>query len=216
MLSEREMDTLKQIARALAAQFGSDCEVVIHEISDRSAYSSIVAIENGHVTGRKIGDGHSHVVLEQLGQNNDAAADQLAYLTRTKDGKLLKSSSVYIRDEAGKVAAILGINYDVSMLQHCENTLHGFITPGEQSRREPERISLNVMDLLDDLIRQADELVGKPPALMTKEEKIKAIRYLSNSGALLITRSGDKIAGHFGISKYTLYSYLENGKQEEK
>ena len=36
--------------------------------------------------------------------------------------------------------------------------------------------------------------------------------YLSNSGALLITKSGDKIAKHFGISKYTLYSYLDNSK----
>ena len=78
--------------------------------------------------------------------------------------------------------------------------------------REPERITLNVADLLDDLIRQADELVGKPVALMTKDDKVKAIRYLSNSGALLITKSGDKIAKHFGISKYTLYSYLDNSK----
>ena len=60
--------------------------------------------------------------------------------------------------------------------------------------------------------RQADELVGKPVALMTKDDKVKAIRYLSNSGALLITKSGDKIAKHFGISKYTLYSYLDNSK----
>ena len=64
----------------------------------------------------------------------------------------------------------------------------------------------------DTLIRQADELVGKPVALMTKDDKVKAIRYLSNSGALLITKSGDKIAKHFGISKYTLYSYLDNSK----
>lgn len=215
MLSKREMDTLKRLAKGIAAQFGPDCEVVIHEISDKSAYSSIVAIENGHVTGRKVGDGPSHVVLEQLGQNNENPADQLAYLTRTKDGKLLKSSSVYIRDEDGKVAAILGINFDISMLQLYESTLHGFITPGEQARKEPERITLSVMDLLDDLIRQADELVGKPVALMTKDDKIKAIRYLNNSGALLITKSGDKIARHFGISKYTLYSYLDNGKQED-
>ncbi len=212
MLSTKEMDALKQIAKGIAAQFGSECEVVIHEISDKSAFSSIVAIENGHVTGRKVGDGPSHVVLEQLGQSNDNAADQLAYLTRTKDGKILKSSSIYIRDAEGKVAAILGINFDISMLQMFEGTLHSFITPSEQVRKEPERITLNVTDLLDDLIRQADELVGKPVALMTKDDKVKAIQYLNSSGALLITKSGDKIAKHFGISKYTLYSYLDNSK----
>ena len=111
------LDLLEQIAKAIAAQFGSNCEVVIHELSGKSAYSSIVAIENGHVTGRKVGDGPSHVVLEQLGHEDDSAKDQLAYLTRTKDGKILKSSSVYIRDESGKVSGILGINYDISMMQ---------------------------------------------------------------------------------------------------
>ena len=196
------LELLEQIAKAIAAQFGSNCEVVLHELSGKSAYSSIVAIENGHVTGRKVGDGPSHVVLEQ----------QLGYLTRTKDGKILKSSSVYIRDETGKVTGILGINYDISMMQLFENSLHDFISADQQASREPERITLNVADLLDDLIRQADELVGKPVALMTKDDKVKAIRYLSNSGALLITKSGDKIAKHFGISKYTLYSYLDNSK----
>ena len=212
MLSQKEMDALKQIAKGIAGHFGSSCEVVIHEISDKSAYSSIVAIENGHVTGRKVGDGPSHVVLEQLGHEDDGARDQFGYLTRTKDGKILKSTSIYIRDESGKIAAILGINFDISALQMLENALHEIISPDTQEQKEPERITLNVADLLDDLIRQADALVGKPPALMTKDDKVRAIRYLSHSGALMITKSGDKIAKHFGISKYTLYSYLDNGK----
>ena len=212
MLSQQSMDALKQIAKGIALQFGANCEVVIHEISDKSAYSSIVAIENGHVTGRKVGDGPSHVVLEQLGHEDDNVRDQFGYLTRTKDGKSLKSTSVYIRDESGRVAAILGINYDISMMQMLDGALHAFITPDQPERKEPERITLNVADLLDDLIRQADELVGKPVALMTKDDKVKAIRYLNSTGALLITKSGDKIAKHFSISKYTLYSYLDTSK----
>lgn len=44
------LELLEQIAKAIAAQFGSNCEVVLHELSGKSAYSSIVAIENGHVT----------------------------------------------------------------------------------------------------------------------------------------------------------------------
>ena len=160
MLSQQSMDALKQIAKGIALQFGPNCEVVIHEISDKSAYSSIVAIENGHVTGRKVGDGPSHVVLEQLGHEDDSVRDQFGYLTRTKDGKILKSTSVYIRDETGRVAAILGINYDISMMQMLDSALHAFITPDQPEPKEPERITLNVADLLDDLIRQADEQVG--------------------------------------------------------
>lgn len=210
MLEKQEMENLKQMAKGIAAQFGSNCEVVIHEISEKSAYSSIVAIENGHITGRKVGDGPSHVVLEQLGHPQDQASDQLCYLTRTPDGKILKSSSFYIRDRNGKIGAIFCINYDISTLSMVEHAVHSLIQVGGDVRKEPERIPLNVMELLDDLIRQADQLVGKPPALMTKEDKVKAIRFLDANGALLITKSGDKIAKHFNISKYTLYSYLES------
>jgi predicted transcriptional regulator YheO len=44
---------------------------------------------------------------------------------------------------------------------------------------------------------------------MSKEDKVRAIHFLNEHGALLVTKSGDKIAKHFGISKYTLYSYLD-------
>ena len=55
-----------QLAKGLARQFGPNCEVVVHDLDSNDPNSSIVAIENGHVTGRKVGDGPSHVVLEAL------------------------------------------------------------------------------------------------------------------------------------------------------
>ena len=207
MLKDSEFETLQKLAKGIAAQFGSDCEVVVHRLSEETMEHSIVAIENGHVTGRKVGDGPSHVVLEQLGKKIDPNLnDHLCYLTRTRDGKLLKSSSIYIRGDDGQVGAIFCINFDISALSMVEHSISELVSPKEVSQKEPERITLNVSDLLDDLILQSVELVGKPVALMTKE---KAIQFLNQNGALLITKSGDKIAKHFGISKYTLYSYLD-------
>ena len=60
----------------------------------------------------------------------------------------------------------------------------------------------------------AEAMVGKPAAVMNKEDKVKAIQFLSQNGAFLITKSGDKVAKYFGISKYTLYSYIDMNKQE--
>ena len=128
---------------------------------------------------------------------------------RTPDGKLLKSTSIYIPDSEGKVAAILGINFDISALVMAEQALNSLTLTMNHDQDTPARITHNVNDLLDDLINQSDKLVGKPVALMTKEDKVRAIRFLNDHGALLITKSGDKIASHFGISKYTLYSYLD-------
>lgn len=216
LLKKFELEALCKIARGVAAQFGSGCEVVIHEINPNSAEHSIVAIENGHVTGRKLGDGPSQVVLEQLGKtiDTDRAEDHLSYFTKTPSGKLLKSSTVYIRDDSGKVAALFCINFDISALSLAANAMQE-LTATQDTQSVPERISPNVNDVLDDLIDRSVQLVGKPVELMTKDDKIRAIQFLSSRGALLITKSGDKIARHFGISKFTLYSYLDQKQEDE-
>lgn len=208
-----QLSELKRIAKAIAATFGGNCEVVVHDVSGKGNDSTIVAIENGHVTGRKVGDGASQVVLEQELDADAQPGDHLCYLTKTPDGKVLKSTTIYLRGKNGKVSAILGINYDVSGLVMAENALHGLTATAEAERGEPQKI-VNVNDLLDDLIEQSVKLVGKPVALMNKDDKMKAIGFLNQSGAFLVTKSGDKIAKYFGISKYTLYSYID--KQEDK
>ena len=214
-LETNRLELLKQIAAALAAQFGPNCEVVIHDLSVQNTEHPIVYIENGHVTGRKVGDGPSKVVMEHILRGDEDPRDHLAYLTRTPDGMILKSSTIYIRNSKGKVTAILSINYDISALMMVDNAISGLIsTPG--ANQEQERITIvNVNDMLDDLIEQSVALVGKPVALMNKDDKVKAIQFLSRHGAFLITKSGDKVAKYFGISKYTLYSYIDT-KQEEK
>jgi len=208
------LELLKQLAKGIAAQFGSNCEVVVHDVGSNQSNSSIVAIENGHVSGRKVGDGASHVALEQLLDSDAQPQDHLNYLTKTPDGKILKSSTMYIRGKNGKVVAILGINYDISSLIMMEKSVHELISTAEEERGEPEKI-INVNDLLDELIEQSVALVGKPVAMMNKEDKMRAIGFLSENGAFLVTKSGDKVAKYFGISKYTLYSYIDK-QQEEK
>lgn len=183
-------------------------------MSGKGTDSTIVAIENGHVTGRKVGDGASQVALEQTLQADSQPLDRLCYLTKTPDGKILKSSTMYIRGKNGKVAAILGVNYDISALLMVEGAVHELTAAqNDTGTGEPQKI-VNVNDLLDELIEQSVALVGKPVALMNKEDKMRAVGFLSQSGAFLVTKSGDKIAKFFGISKYTLYSYID--KQEGK
>ena len=136
----------------------------------------------------------------------------LQIVDKTRDGKILKSSTVFIRNEKGKPIGILGINSDITLTVALENTIHSF-NSSLQDTRDPEPIYTNVADLLDSLIEQSIRMVGKPVSLMDKSEKIRAIRYLNDSGAFLITKSGAKVCQVFGISKYTLYSYLDEARQ---
>lgn len=208
MLEAGKLEMLKQIAAGIAAQFGSNCEVIIHDVSGKSPEHSIVHIENGHVSGRKVGDGGSNPVLELWKQQDAQPRDHLGYLTKTATGKVLKSSTMYIRNNRGKVVALLSINYDISSLVMVENAVRELVSPRDQTQTEPEKI-VNVNEVLEELIQQSVTMVGKPVALMNKEDKVRAIQFLSKSGAFLITKSGDKIAKYFGISKYTLYSYID-------
>ena len=212
MLSAYKLQFLFQLAKGISQQFGPNCEVVVHDLGTNDPERSIVAIENGHVTGRKVGDGPSHVVLEALNGAPEKLRDHMCYLTKTKDGKILKSTTIYIRDDDGVTIGIFGINYDITLMLAMEETLRQF-TATEKETSEPEPISRNVSDLLDELIEQSVKLVGKPVALMNKEDKVKAIQILNETGAFLITKSGDKVCKYFGISKYTLYSYIDEAKE---
>ena len=205
-MEEKRLEMLKQLAAGIAAQFGSNCEVVIHDVSSNHPDHSIVHIENGHVSGRKVGDGASQAEHPQ---------DHLCYLTRTPDGKILKSSTLYIRNRRGAVTAIFSINYDVSGLMMIQSTIGDLLSTQDKEQTEPERI-INVNHVLDELIEQSVALVGKPVALMNKDDKVRAIRFLNESGAFLVTKSGDKVAKYFGISKYTLYSYIDANKDGDK
>ena len=213
-LNASMLQFLFRLAKALAAQFGPDCEVVIHDLLSNDPDSSIVAIENGHVSGRKVGDGPSHVVLEAL--QGGSTQDRLSYLTKTRDGKTLKSTTIFIQDENKRAIGIFSINYDITLMLAMEDTLRQFTaTALERPDETPEPIARNVSDLLDELIEQSVKQVGKPVALMSKEDKVKAIRFLNETGAFLITKSGGKVCKYFGISKYTLYSYIEEAKSAE-
>ena len=209
------LESLVMIAHGIARQFGNDCEVCIHDLQANDLEHTICYIINGHVSGRKIGDGASKMVLETLEalKKGDNVSDHLGYRTHTSDGRILKSSTIFLKDESGKYRFILGINHDMTDFINAQSALSSIVENIEAAGEDIYgQIPLSVNDLLDNLIEQSVKLVGKTPALMTKDEKVKAIKFLQDAGAFLITRSGDKISQFFGISKFTLYSYIDQAK----
>ena len=207
-----DLEFLKRLAAAITTEFGVNSEVVVHDLNAEDTEHTIVAIENGHVSQRQAGGGASRVVLEALHRKSDPTlTDELGYLTKTRDGRILKSSTIYLRDEQGDAEGVLSINYDITEFLMAERAIDSILNHKTEDKA-PERIPQNVNDLLDDLIEQSVALVGKPVAMMTKDDKIAAIQFLNNAGAFLVTKSGDKVSKYFGISKYTLYSYIDAKK----
>lgn len=206
------LDFLKQLAHGLAIQFGSSCEIAIHDLKTKDLEKSIVYIENGHVSNRQTGDGPSGIVLETLQSDPSTIHDKLPYLTKTEDGRILKSSTFYIRDDDGSISYIFSLNYDITAFTAASTAIQSLIATKDNlpdlTGDSPRQITHNVNELLDLLIEQAVAKVGKPVAMMNKDDKVAVVQYLDHAGAFLITKSGDKVSSYLGISKFTLYSYM--------
>lgn len=206
------LDFLKQLAHGLAIQFGSSCEIAIHDLKTKDLERSIVYIENGHVSNRQTGDGPSGIVLETLQSDPSTIHDKLSYLIKTEDGRILKSSTFYIRDDDGSISYIFSLNYDITAFTAASTAIQSLIATKDNlpdlTGDSPRQITHNVNELLDLLIEQAVAKVGKPVAMMNKDDKVAVVQYLDHAGAFLITKSGDKVSSYLGISKFTLYSYM--------
>ena len=204
---------LEQLAKGVAGQFGESCEVVIHDLTKDTEHT-IIEIENGQVTGRTVGDGSSRVVLEAMRKRPEELHDRINYLTQTENGRILKSSTMFVRDENNKTIAIFSINFDITNFIMMEYSIKNIIKTNE-SEEEPEKIINGVNGLLDELIKQSVRLINKPVAQMSRDDKIRALRFLHDAGAFLITKSSEKVSRFFGISKYTLYNYIDFKEKNE-
>lgn len=204
-----EMVFFKQLLDMLEKQLGNNTEVVLLDLTKEYG-SMIVDIRNGHITGRKIGGTGSNMGLEVLA-GTVKNGNKYNYITKSKDNKILRSSTLYIRDNEENVIGCLCINTDITESVKFEAFLKEFnqynIDSGELE--SPEIFAQDVTQVLDFLIQEGQKLVGKPAAVMTKNEKLQFLNYLNEKGAFLITKSGEKIQEIMGISKYTMYNYLD-------
>ncbi len=203
------MTALLPIVQGLAEMFGPDCEVVLHDLSRLP--HSIVAIENGHVTGRTMGDVPTDLMLRTL-RAVDEADDVRLYVT-SSDGKILKSLAVTLRDEAGRAFAILGLNYDLSDVVQTQRTLSNFAAVGRLgSEAVPEREEIfagDIRDVVAGMITKILNEIGKTPGVMSREEKMEVVKRLEERGAFLVKRSAEQVAEALDLSRYTIFSYLK-------
>lgn len=118
---KEEFDFLTSLIRGIAQQFGDHCEVILHDLT-LDYDKTIVAIENGHITDRKVGDPGSNLGLEVL-RGTVKDGDRYYYVTQTKTGKLLRSSTVYLKNSKQEVIGTICINFDISNLIMAENAI---------------------------------------------------------------------------------------------
>ncbi|MBB6214867.1 putative transcriptional regulator YheO [Anaerosolibacter carboniphilus] len=195
------------IVEGIAKTFGKNCEVVLHDFNNFQ--SSIIAIENGHVTGRSLGSPMTEVGLQAIrkGNTNDSI---LNYTGKSTDGRALKSSTMFINDESGQVIGCLCINFDMSELIVAQNAIQEITqTESKEDLKQSDNLSNSVNDVLSSIVSNTLEELGKPVAYMSKDEKVNIVKRLDEQGAFLIKGAIDYVAKVLCVSRYTIYNYLD-------
>ena len=215
--NNHELEKYIPLIKTIAEMFGKKCEVLIHDF--RNPQHSIVAIENGHVTGRKIGDPITDLALsvwKKNGYENKKADRIINYKTKSKDGKILKSSTVFIRNNQKKIIGCICINYDITVHSMFHKVMDEFCTAvdldKEKSEKGIETFTSDVNEVLKNIIQEAIEKIGKPVSLMQKEDKLMVAKIADEKGAFLIKGAITQLAKEINVSRFTIYNYLEEIK----
>jgi predicted transcriptional regulator YheO len=204
-------EVMLPVMHAIATTIGVSCEVVLHDLAVKDRLgSTIIAIENGHVTGRAVGGPTTNLGLEAL-RSRDGSPDRFNYATRTPDGRELRSSSVYFHNDAGELIGALCINLDLATYQRAYNAL-GALMNGRDQAPVFETFGVDIDEVLAALIHEALVRADKPFTAMTRDERVELFRYLDSKGAFLIKRAADRIARSLRLSRVTVYSYLQEAR----
>ncbi len=220
-MSNKNLLPYFSVAELIARTF-PDAEVVLHDLS--LPQHSVIYVANGTVTGRKVGQTFHHLIEKAVfaGNPEDGVVDNYTF---EKDGRQIRSSSLLIRNEQKELIGALCINIDTTQASALLNLAQGLLTgrradtnlgsktlPDSSEQRCPvtveksneESVRQFVNNMVDSMIREL-ELEGKH----TKEDRLELIRFMDERGVFLVKGSMEYVAGKLGLSKVTLYGYLD-------
>lgn len=212
---ERIFRSLAQIADAIVETFPRAFEVVIHDLSQ--PHKSICHIV-GDVTKRRAGGPVTDLVVKALQREGGNIRDRYNYKTTTKDGRTLKSTTVFIRDSTGTVVAAFCINFDMTDFLSLANALEIFTTTANafDSNGKAETFAMSVTETIMAVFEQEAAKIGKQPAYMTTGEKVALVKGLKEAGLFQIRGSVDQVAHLLGVTRYTVYNYLKNIETQQR
>ncbi|MGC5036472.1 MULTISPECIES: helix-turn-helix transcriptional regulator [unclassified Streptomyces] len=204
---------LTPVVRGVAATFGPVCEVVLHDYRDPE--KSVVAVA-GSVTGRTVGGAMSEIGMRVLA-DGDKAADELNYVTRARNGTVVKSSTMVLRDSTGAVFGALCVNVDVSAVGKVHELLGALAGAGGGSGSAPAELPVttfgndidSVVDALVDAHRTRQR--GSWPEL-DREERLELFGGLDDRGVFAVRGAVEQVAARLGISRASAYNYLARAR----
>lgn len=201
----------------LGEVLGDNAEIVLRDC--RKPKHDIIAIANGHVSGRTIGAPITDFTLSILANEQWKEKDYIAnYSGVAAPNKKLRSSTYFIR-ENGQLIGQLCINIDLTRYQELSDAvlqlggLHLLpeeTTDGPVCGRTVEHFSNDVIH--DLLVQTVQEKVGSTEELvrqrLTQQDKLQIVDALNRSGVFQLKGAISEIAEYLYCSEASIYRYL--------
>lgn len=194
--------SFEPVVEALAALFGSGCEVVLHAFDN--LHASVVKIANGHVTGRSEGAPVTDFVLSQLSSLEESQWS--SYFTRTRDGGLMKSASITLRSRTGNPIGMLCVNFS---LDTSLGSLFQAMAPAPLELPQNETFARSVEELVVQAMRAVDDGDSR---LSVGARNKTIISTLYEQGIFDIKDAVQQVAKRLGLSRHTIYLHIRTHK----
>ena len=153
------LDQLKEIAHGLGETFAPFCEVVLHDLT--TPEHSILEIHN-NLSGRRVGQSATELGLARIA--DPSYAQVIAnYANTFADGRVVKSTSIGIKDIDGKYVAALCLNIDVTLFRGLQTVFDHFVKIGMQNDTR-ESLTPIGRDVIHEKINQFTARLAKNPA----------------------------------------------------
>ena len=199
----------------LCVIWGNNCEIAIHDY--RVGYDRSVTDIVGNVTDRGVGAPPSSAFLEKIHNDPEEIDKNPVYFTTSEDGKIIKTCSTLVRDAEGNVIGTVCVSLDMSDFLLAQNALQHFTNyKPNGDHYEGNILVKDVNSLTEHYLDMAEKMIGKPMALMNKKEKIRTLAFLNSKGFFKIAKASQILCDAFRVSKFTIYSYLEEAKKSDE
>jgi predicted transcriptional regulator YheO len=203
----RLINQLKPVARAIVDLLGPNCEAVINDLTNLE--HSVVWIE-GNITDRQVGAPITDAGLQQLQEH--PREEVIHTMSNTPDGRVIKSTQVVYRGRKGENLVSLSINMDITAFRTIEHILHGITRSGTDDQYT-EYYSDDISEILERIIYDSEQEIGKSTAAMTRDEKVALVQIMDERGAFQIKKAAPLIAKRLGVTRYTVYNYLNEARR---
>ncbi len=208
------LEAVAQMLPCLQQTLGPRYEFILHDLSHME--SSIVWVE-GDVTHRKIGGPATNYLLKLLREGGDGAENSVNYRTVLPDGRVLRSSTIFVRDDAGRIVGSLCLNQDLTDYIVAKNLLEDAISitpPDAESPRET--FAQDISEVMESVVDTEVKLFQKPVAYMQKEDKLCIVAKLEQKGIFAVKNAVEYVAECLGVSNFTVYNYLKEVRGKAK